>query len=137
MLSLKSREKKKLDQKEQKARNCPSLGCTTCKYGPYTVIYGQKFQIRYRIYGVTRIRRIYGHTVWANPIYVCVHVCVCVCYIYVCVCVCVCVYVCVCVCVCAVGGSCDCLAQTSNEVTLRLPHNHPKKTKTDNSATRR
>jgi len=41
----------------------PSLGCTTCKYGPYTVIYGQKSQIRYRIYGVPRIRRIYGHTV--------------------------------------------------------------------------
>jgi len=72
MLISKSREKKRLGQKEQK-RFCkelnPSLGCTTCKYGPSTVIYGQKFQIQYRIYGVPRIRRIYGHTVWANPIH--------------------------------------------------------------------
>jgi hypothetical protein len=70
MLSSKSREKK-IWTKKSKNRFCnelnPSLGCTTCKYGPYTVIYGQKSQIRYRIYGVPRIRRIYGHTVWANP----------------------------------------------------------------------
>ena len=73
MLISKSREKKRLGQKEQK-RFCkelnPSLGCTTCKYGPSTVIYGQKFQIRYRIYGVPRKRRIYGHTVWANPTHI-------------------------------------------------------------------
>ena len=59
---------KKFDQKKQKILLLLGIEpCTTCKYGPYTVIYGQKSQLRYRIYGVPRIRRIYGHTVWANP----------------------------------------------------------------------
>jgi hypothetical protein len=55
-------------------------------YGLLKPIYGHtvtepvaQCHIRYRIYGVPRIRRIYGHTVWANPIYVCVYVCACVC----------------------------------------------------------
>jgi len=97
MLSSKSREKKKVDQKEQ-SRFCkelnPSLGCTTCKYGPYTVIYGQNLKYgtgytAYRGYGVYTVIRFgptlyirhfwqgnhhtYGHircvyTVLANPV---------------------------------------------------------------------
>jgi hypothetical protein len=59
MLSSKSR--KKNWTKKSKKRFCkelnPSLGCTICKYGPYTVIYGQKSQIRYRIYGVYTVIR--------------------------------------------------------------------------------
>jgi hypothetical protein len=70
MLSSKSHEIKKLDQKEQKTL----LQGIEPESGVYHLqirsIYGQKFQIRYRIYGVPRIRRISGHTVWANPSYV-------------------------------------------------------------------
>ena len=67
MLCSKTREKKELDQKEQKTL----LQGVEPESGVYHLqirsIYGQKSQIRYRIYGVPRIRRIYGHTVWANP----------------------------------------------------------------------
>ena len=67
MLCSKTREKKELDQKEQKTL----LQGIEPESGVYHLqirsIYGQKFQIRYRIYGVPRIRRIYGHTVWASP----------------------------------------------------------------------
>ena len=67
MLSSKGREKKKSDQKEQRSL----LQGIEPESGVYHLqirsIYGQKSQIRYWIYGVPRIRRIYGHTVWANP----------------------------------------------------------------------
>ena len=74
MLSSKSREKKKVDQKEQ-SRFCkelnPSLGCTTCKYGPYTVIYGQnlKYGTGYTAYRNTAYIRSYG---LGQP-YICVY----------------------------------------------------------------
>jgi len=49
-------------------------------YGRPKPIYGHtvtelaaQCHIRYRIYGVPRIRRIYGHTVWANPTHTQLH----------------------------------------------------------------
>ena len=49
-------------------------------YGLLKPIYGHtvmepvaQCHIRYRIYGVPRIRRIYGHTVWANPTHTQLH----------------------------------------------------------------
>ena len=70
MLSSKSRDKKKLDQKEQKSL----LQGIEPESGVYHLqirsIYGH---IRSEISNtvpdirVPRIRRIYGHTVWANP----------------------------------------------------------------------
>jgi len=70
MLSSKGREKKKSDQKEQRSL----LQGIEPESGVYHLqirsIYGHirsEISNTVPVYGVPRIRRIYGHTVWANP----------------------------------------------------------------------
>jgi hypothetical protein len=76
--SVRRGARKELDQKEQKRLLLLGIdsSCTTCS-GRLNPIRGHtvtepvaQCHIRYWIYSVPRIWRIYGHTVWANPTHV-------------------------------------------------------------------